>query len=65
MVTLVEDSITDEELRSEPSQKLLIINKMPLWDTPEPRDTFLPRETRVYLLRLQCHSNVRVRPIFQ
>ena len=35
-VTLIEDSITDEELRSEPSQKLLVINKRPLgvFETP-------------------------------
>ena len=30
MVTLIEDSITDEKLRSKPSQKLLIINRYPL-----------------------------------
>ena len=30
MVTFIKDTIADEELRSEPSQKLLIINRCPL-----------------------------------
>ena len=46
MVTLMEDSITDEELRSEPSQKLLIINRCPL-------GVFLSLKIPLYLVKLR------------
>ena len=45
MVTLIEDSITYEELCSEPSQKLLIINRCPL-------GVFLSLKIPLYLVKL-------------
>ena len=44
MVTLIEDPITDEELCSEPSQKLLIINKCTL-------SVFLSLKIPLYLVK--------------
>ena len=44
MVTLIENTVTDEELRSESSQKLLIINKCPL-------GVFLSLKIPLYLMK--------------
>ena len=67
MVTLVKNAIADEELRREPPQKLLIIDRFPFRIFLSLEIPFLLRETRVCLppFRYQSHSSALVHPTFR